>query len=448
VRKTKSLFFLILLAQPASAETLRLSVNDAIQMALSKGTEAQLARSARERANVSVTEALGGLLPQADARFMQTNQSINLATFGFTLPGFPPVIGPFNVTDAQVTAAMQLFNLAAIRHYAAVKQEVAASSYDLAQAENDVAAAVARLYVLLQRADAQVAARDADVKLFEQLLRVANDQFNAGTATRLDVDQARIQLARVQQALLSARNDRENARVALLNAIGADQSSDVVVSDPLPDRVDVPPLENALSTAQQRPELRAIDTRIKEARLGLEAARARRLPSVGLDFAGDYAGNTTNDMHWTRRITGALSMPVFQTQINANIARASIQLHDAEIQRDALRRNVEADVRRAVLNLDNTNARLKLAAENATVSEEALTVARDRQAAGYGSTVEVDRAQDAYRQAHEDLIAARAEAAAAEYDYRRAVGAMLSSGGQPPSPVGTGEAPVLHGNLP
>jgi outer membrane protein TolC len=435
VRTTKSLFFVILLAQTVSAETLRLSVNDAIRMALSTGTEAQLARSARERANVSVTEALGGLLPQADARFMQSNQSINLATFGFTLPGFPPVIGPFNVTDGQVTAAMQLFNLAALRYYAAARQEVAASSYDLARAENDVAAAVARLYVMLQRAEAQVNARDADVKLFEQLLRVAQDQFDAGTATRLDVDQARIQLARVQQALLAARNDRENARVALLNAIGADESSDVVASDALPDRVDVPALNDALTTAQRdRPELRAIETRVKEARLGFEAARARRLPSVGLDFQGDYAGNTTNDMHWTRRITGALSVPVFQTQLNANIARASIQLHDAEIQRDALHRNVEADVRRAVLNLDNANARLALAAGNATVSEEALTVARDRQSAGYGSTVEVDRAQDAYRQAHEDLIAARADAAAAGYDYRRAIGSM-SNGGQAPPPV-------------
>src|SRR5438270_912421 len=100
-------------------------------MALSSGTEAQLARSARARADVAVSEALGGLLPQADARVLQTNQSINLATFGFSLPGFPPVVGPFNVTDAQVTAAMQLFNLAAIRRYNAVRQEVAASKYDV-----------------------------------------------------------------------------------------------------------------------------------------------------------------------------------------------------------------------------------------------------------------------------------------------------------------------------
>jgi len=421
---------LLLLAFPlsASAETLHLSLDDAIHMALTTGSEAQLARSAQQRANVAVSEALGGLLPQADARFMRTNQSINLATFGFTLPGFPPVIGPFNVTDAQVTAQMQVFNLAAIRRYAAMRQELTASRYDVAEAENAVAASVARFYVMLQRADAQVASREADVKLFTELLRSANDQFTAGTATRLDVDQARIQLARVQQALLAARNDRETLRVALLNAIGADESAEVVTTDPLPDRVTIPPLADQLTAAQaNRPELLAIETRLKEARLGLEAARARRYPSLALDFAGDYAGNTNSDLHWTRRITGAVIVPVFQTQLNANVARAEIQLHDAEIQRDTARRNVEAEVRRATLTLENANSRLALAAENVTVAEEALTVARDRQAAGFGSTIEVDRAQDAVRQAHEDLIAARADAAAAGYDLRRSTGVPMSS---------------------
>jgi outer membrane protein TolC len=171
VRTLKSFFLLIFaVSLPASAETLRLSHDDAIRMALRSGSEAQLARSARERANVAVTEALGGLLPQADARFMRTNQSINLATFGFTLPGFPPVIGPFNVTDAQVTAQMQLFNLAAIRRYNAVRQELAASRYDVEEAENDVAASVARFYVMLQRADAQVASRSPPVPPLASML--------------------------------------------------------------------------------------------------------------------------------------------------------------------------------------------------------------------------------------------------------------------------------------
>src|SRR5947207_1229219 len=222
---------IFLIASALRAETLRLSLDDAIRMALGKGTQTALARSAEDRARIARTEALSGLLPQADARPMRYNQSINLATFGFTIPGQPEVVGPFNVIDGQIAAAMQLFNLAAIRHYQAVQQGLAASRYATEQAENDVAAAVARLYLLAQRAQTQIGSREADVALFERLLKMAEDEFAAGTGTRLDVAQAQLQVARARQALLSARNDRQNAALALLNAIGANEADDVTLSE-------------------------------------------------------------------------------------------------------------------------------------------------------------------------------------------------------------------------
>jgi cobalt-zinc-cadmium efflux system outer membrane protein len=134
------------------------------------------------------------------------------------------------------------------------------------------------------------------------------------------------------------------------------------------------------------------------------------------------SGNTTNDLHWTRRIAGVLGVPLFHGDINANIARARAALHDAEIERAQRERDVEQDVRRALFALDIAQQRVALAHESAGVAEEALTVARDRRAAGYGSPVEVDRAQDAYRQAREDLIAAEADAAAAQFDLQHATG--------------------------
>src|SRR5947207_646658 len=235
----------VLLASPAHAETLRLSLDDAIRAALGKGTQTALARSAEERARIARSEALSGLLPQGDARPMRYNQSINLATFGFTIPGQPEVVGPFNVIDGQIAAAMQLFNLAAIRHYQAVQQGLAASRYATEQAENDVAAAVARLYLLAQRAQTQIGSREADVALFERLLKMAEDEFAAGTGTRLDVAQAQLQVARARQALLSARNDRQNAALALLNAIGANEADGVGPTGVAPATGSVPAAEAA-----------------------------------------------------------------------------------------------------------------------------------------------------------------------------------------------------------
>lgn len=412
-----------LLASTLAAEPLRITIGDAIRMAVGEGTSSELARSAEQRARIAKSEAFAALLPQVDARLQRYNQSINLATFGFSLPGQPPVVGPFNVTDAQLAAAVQLFNLAALRRYEALREEAAASRYDTQQAENDVATAVARLYVMVQRSDAQIASRQADVTLFQRLVGVAQDELNAGTGTRLDVAQANVQLARARMALLVAQNERESARLALLNAIGADESSDLVLADPMTAPTITPSLEPSLARAnEQRPELRQAETRAKEARLMVSAARSRRLPSVSLDFEGDLSGNNTEDLHSTRRIAGVVAVPVFRADINSNIARAKIALRDAETNLSQRRRDIEQDVRRSLLALDNARARVAVAQENVRVAEEALEVARDRRSAGYGSSIEVDRAQDAYRQAHEDRIAAEADAVAAGYEYAHATG--------------------------
>ena len=185
----------------------------------------------------------------------------------------------------------------------------------------------------------------------------------------------------------------------------------------------IPTVDIALTAARNsRPELKEIAAREKEASLAYSAQRARLAPNVSLDFTGDLSGNKTDDLHWTRRIAGILGVPLFHGDINANIARARAALHDVEIERTQRERDVEQDVRRALFALDIAQQRVTVARETARVAEEALTVARDRRAAGYGSPVEVDRAQDAYRQAREDVIAAEADAAAAQFDLQHATG--------------------------
>jgi outer membrane protein len=437
---------LILFIPAARSETVQLGLNDAIARAIEHSASAELARSAEERARIAQNEAFNALLPQGDAKVIRSSNSINLATFGFTLPGFPPVVGPFNVIDGQIVAAAQIFNLAALRHYQALRAGSAAGKYALQQAENELGAATGRLYVLVQRADAQVASREADVTLFRQLAKVATDEFEAGTGTRLDVAQANVQLARARSALLSAQNDRQSAQIALLRAIGANQASDLVLTDAL--TAPAPPAtDSAIASARERrPEIRQLAAQEQAAELSLRAARSRYLPAVALDFQGDISGNKTSDLHSSRTIAAVASVPLFRTDIRANVERAKLELEDARIRRTSAEADVEQQVRTSILSMQNAEARVDVATENVKVAEDALQIARDRRTAGYGSPVEVDRAEDTYRQAHEDLIAARADAAAAWIEVQRATGTLVTS--VIPSgvegPGGTGGAPSTH----
>jgi outer membrane protein TolC len=134
------------------------------------------------------------------------------------------------------------------------------------------------------------------------------------------------------------------------------------------------------------------------------------------------SGNETSDLHWSRRVGASVSIPIFQAQIPANIARAKLDLEDAQARREATERNVENDVRTSILSLQNAEARVAAATDTVNAAEEALTIARDRKGAGFGSSIEVDRAEESWRQANEDLIAARADAALALYSLRHATG--------------------------
>ena len=74
--------------------------------------------------------------------------------------------------------------------------------------ENEVAAAVATLYVSLQRAEASIDAIRANVELSQKLFELAEDQRKAGVATRIDSTRAAVALSRQRQLLLVAQNRR------------------------------------------------------------------------------------------------------------------------------------------------------------------------------------------------------------------------------------------------
>ena len=159
-RGKAGLVFLVaaLLAGRAAAQELTLSLSDAVARALSDGTAARIAGEQVVTASTQASQAKSALLPQLSGQIQGGNESINFATFGFpTTPGqSTPVVGPFNVLIFQVSAAMNIIDIAARKRWDAARQGVAVSEVERHRTENDVAAAVATLYVSLQRAEASV----------------------------------------------------------------------------------------------------------------------------------------------------------------------------------------------------------------------------------------------------------------------------------------------------
>jgi outer membrane protein len=428
-RGKAGLVFLVvatLSARAAAADELTLSLSDAVARALSEGTAARIAGEQVVTASTQATQAKSALLPQLSGQVQGGNESINFATYGFPVaPGQSPVVGPFNVLIFQMSAAMNIIDIAAKKRWDAARQDVAVSEVEQRRTENDVAAAVATLYVSLQRAEASVETARANVELFTKLRDLADDQRRAGVATKVDSTRANVALARQQQSLIVAVNQRDAARLALLHAIGADQSTTLHLADRLRESEEAAPnVEQALAEARQdRPELQQLAAQALAEELTISAEKAERLPTFSAQLQGGYSGNRAADLFWSRQIVGLVSVPIYTGgRIGARVAEAESRRREIDLQAIEIGRQVEEEVRRSILAYESARERSRVAIDNERLAQEELDLSRDRFQNGVTSSIEVDNAQASLVTAQADRIAAAADQESARYDLWHATG--------------------------
>jgi len=426
----------VLAASTSRAAPLELSLRDAVARALADGTSARIAQERVNRAAADQVVARSEMLPTLETSLSGGEQTVNLKTFGFAPPGISPLVGPFSVVDGRISAATKLVDIAAVRRYQAARSGVAVSESERDATENDVAAAVATLYVAMQRAQAKVDQARANVDLFEKLRALALDQEKAGVSIRLGTLRADVQLARERQAEIVARNDVDAARLALLHAIGVDLDSDVRLSDPLvEDDAGFTGAADAMSAALAvRPEVAAAAERLHAADSRLGAARAERWPVIGARAFASENGNGPSDLDTTYTAEGMLTLPIFTGgRIEGEIAAAKAERHERELEALELERRIGEEVRRALLAHRSAKSRVQLANENARLAVAELEMTRDRFANGLSPSIDVDNAQTSLSAAQNARIDALADEAQAAVDLRKATGKIrdLVPGGRP-----------------
>ena len=405
-------------------EPTRLTLADAMARALSDSTAAKLAENRVESTRATARVSKSDLYPRLDASVQDLNEVLNLKTFGLTVPGFPSVVGPFNVFDAHLAASWNVIDFAARRRYAAARGQIVVSESEKRRSDEDVAAAVATVYLAVRKADSQVDETRANVTLFQRLLELAQHQVDAGVATKLDTTRAQVQLSRRRQDLVVAQTQRDAARLMLSRAIGGDLGEDFILVEPPVAANAVPALADAIERARaDRPEVAEANDRLDAARTQFGAIRAERYPKLVAQAQGGYNGNYLGDLSWNRVVGATVSVPVFTGgQIGAREAEIRAQLRELEIRKHDVESQVEEDVRRAYLQYESAASRVGLAEETARLAGDELDLARDRFANGVSSDVEVDNAQTALTSARDSRLAALADRDQAWFDLEHATG--------------------------
>ncbi len=401
---------------------LRLSMRDAMQAAVDNNPTVQIFRERVTQAEEQAVTRRGALLPNLSARVSGARRRLFLGSFGGrggTLPR--------DFYDGRVALTQNLFSLSLIQRWRAARTNIEVAGLDSATQKMDTMAVVALAYLEALRVQKSVKARLADVKLNNELLRLALERKSVGMATRLDVTRAKVQLENEKQRLLIARNDYGSATLNLSRGIGLSFDVKLILTDDLK-LVPVPPqtVKEALQIARQhRVELKAQKKRERLAELTLSSVVMERVPS--LSGTGDLGviGNQPGDALTTDNVQVLLSIPLFDGgQREGRISEQRSLLRLESIRTKDVEKQVGLEVRDALLTLESTQQQVAVAKEGLRLAFQELHLARRRFAVGLATNIEVTDAQTRVAQARDNLIEALFNFNASRVDLARAQGRL------------------------
>ena len=407
-----------------------LSYEQAVQLAMENNLTTLLASERRNEARGVKQQSLAALLPNVSSVTYQANLTENLAALGFrpgVIPGFNSTfVGPFRNFDARLLFAQRVFDLSAIKNYQAGRAGVRVAELQEGLAREQVASGTGLIYLEALRADESVVAAQANVELAQSLLKLAQDQRDAGVATGVDVTRAQTRLAEQQVGLAQAQTSSEQARLNLQRVVGLPLGSSLTLTDQLRFTDEpLPVVETAVAQAgENRREVKVAEEQNRVSQLERQAVRAEYLPSV--EVVGDYgvSGITANNSDLpTRRIAVQLNVPIFNGGLTrGRLTAATSRQRQTELELSNIRGQVEEDVRLALATLRTTAVQVRAAEESVRLALRELEMARDRFKAGVGDNLEVVTAQTSLANARDAHVTALAQHNAARLNLAAALG--------------------------
>jgi cobalt-zinc-cadmium efflux system outer membrane protein len=401
----------LLASDTVAADTLRLTRDQAVTMALANNPQIVVAREQVAEAKAASVQLYAVPDPSASALIINqagVPQSKPLGA-SINIP-FPDKFRlQYNIGTAGVKAAEY--------NYTAVRQQITsqtAQTYDT-------------LRVALRHRSDLIESR----QLSADFLKKTQARFNAGTAARLDVVRAEVDLGQADNALLGNARDIANARASLNRLLGRAVPAPVAPADTLAVPPTLPEMRLVEASAlASRPELAGLRAQEVGAQATTTLAQEFWLPDLFFSGSKDFGAPNTyfanKNLIWSYGLN--FPLPVFLWQhLGGDIAQSQHHQRELSASYRDLRAQVDQDVRAAYATAATALQQLLYLRDQVVpAAREAFHIASVSYGLGGSSALDVLDARRTLVDAESQYTDALALADASQADLERAAAATLS----------------------
>ena len=415
-------FFGSVTAHPASDETLKLSLDEAVSLGLKNNLGLKEAEAGEKTLQGEKDEALQNFLPTITLTGDTGVYQHNLAALGFgpgaikqfaklfpggqTPAGFSSITRD-DLTEGQIHFSQMLFSGPVLAAFKGARAGEQAAHFAKMTARGEVVQQVASAYLHAIAASSEVNNAKALEAAGQVLLNQAHAAHEAGVVANLDELRARVQLQAQQQALIAAENAEEKSLILLKREIGIDPGQKIALCDPAPysDLAAQTPEEVRAVAYKNRQDYQNLQNQVVAYKAIHSAYRSQRLPSLA--FGGYYGVSDVSGVgtHGNFVAQGVLSVPLFREgKLRGDTESAAAQLAAVHAQLDDLKGQIDQQVRSALLDVDATSKLVEVARSNVELATRALSDETDRVNAGVDDNLPLVTAQATLASAQSNLV--------------------------------------------
>jgi outer membrane protein TolC len=441
------LFAMIMLVATASSQPApprRLTIDDAVRLAMEKNSDLHSARLDVDRADARVQEAFGYALPSIDfsSRYVRTlKKPVFFFPDIFSSPPRPErtvtiAIGSNYSLDASFTARQILFNgtvfagMGAASIYSSAAREV----YRSKQLETVTNVKKAFFQTLLAK-DALELMRSSLYNA-ESNLKNVNLLRQQGLLSEYDQLRATVAVENLRPAVIQSETNATLAIENLKATVGVDPSETI---EPI-GMMEYVPMDDSLIAAapsmllDSNPSYAAVEKQVEVGKAFVLAERANYLPTIAafgnyqFQAAKNSSNMSTNDLINSSQIGLTVTMNLFQgLQTNARVQQAQVDVRKGEEQRTSVERNLKIGLTSVIGNIRAARQRFEAQARTIEQAERGYKIVTTRFLSGAATQLEVNDAELALTQTKVNRIQALYDYLVASAELDRILGRLPAS---------------------
>lgn len=395
---------LALIAVTAQAQettpTMHLTLDKAIELALSENPTMKVAEKEIELKEVSKTEAWQNLLPTVSLNGTVT-YNIKVAEIKTSMGSFKMGMDDSNTWNGALQVSLPLYAPAVYKTMSLTKSDLELAVEKSRGSKIDLVNQVTKAYYQLMLAQDSYNVLNENYKLAETNFNIVNAMYEQGRVSEYDKISAEVQKNSAWPSVVSGKNAVEIAKLQLKVLMGITADVDLVIDDNLKNH------ENEMAkTASSEIDLtnnsslRQIDMQGELLNKQRKLLKTSYLPTLAL--AGSYQYQSMSNTNWevhnfnwsnASSLTLSLSIPLFKASNQTSLKSNKIQQYQLAETRINTERMLNMQAQSYIDNMTKSAEQLNSNKTAVELAQKGLEISQKRYDVGKGTILELTNSQ-------------------------------------------------------